>query len=139
MHIEDRLLAIDLLHRYGHCYDEGDLDAMAACFTEDGVFTIEGAIGSVPAVMSGRAEIRRAMGERKAATASAQRRHIITNVILDEDGDGRIRAACYLLLGSTEDGTLRLPVTGRYTDLLVRVEDRWLIQDRLLRLDSGIA
>ncbi|MEO2104894.1 MAG: nuclear transport factor 2 family protein, partial [Actinomycetota bacterium] len=61
-------------------------------------------------------------------------------VILDEvPGDpDRIHAACYLLVGSTEDGALHLPSTGRYTDVLVRSGDGWLIAERVLTLDSTI-
>ncbi|WP_341251967.1 nuclear transport factor 2 family protein [Euzebya pacifica] len=140
MNVEDRLLAIDLLHRYGHCYDQGELDAMADCFTEDATFTINGSVGSMPTALEGRPAIRKAMGERRAATAHAQRRHLISNVILDEvPGDpDRIHAASYLLVGSTEDGTLHLPSTGRYTDVLVRSGDGWLIAERVLTLDSTI-
>ncbi len=140
MHVEDRLLAIDLLHRYGHCYDEDDLDAMAACFTEDATFTIRGSIGGMPSVMRGREEIRATMGERKAATADAQRRHLTTNIILDEvPGEpDRMTAACYLLVGSTEDGRLLLPVTGRYTDVLVRTADGWRFAERTLTLDAAM-
>ena len=140
MNVEDRLLAMDLLHRYGHCYDQGDIDAMAACFTEDATFTINGSVGAMPTAIEGREAIRTAMGDRRAATAHAQRRHIITNVVLDPvDGDpDRIRAASYLLVGSTEDGTLHLPSTGRYTDVLSRAGDGWLIAERVLTLDSTI-
>ena len=89
--------------------------------------------------MQGRAEISERMGARREATQPAQRRHIITNVILDAEGPDRVRAASYLLLGSTEDGALELPVTGRYADVLVRQGDRWVIADRTLTMDGSIS
>lgn len=138
MDVSDRLSILDLLHRYGHCYDEGDFDALEACFTEDATFSITGGIGGMPAVMRGRAEIRERMAARRAATATAQRRHLITNVIMDAEGEGRVRAASYLLLGSTEDGRLHLPVTGRYVDLLERHGGGWAIAERRLAMDGSI-
>lgn len=139
MDVHDRLSIIDRLSRYGHAYDQGDLDALAACFTGNATFSIAGGIGGMPAVMRGREEIRARMAARREATAHAQRRHIITNVILDDDGPDRVRAASYLLLGSTEDGVLHLPVTGRYVDVLVRQGDGWAIAERTLTMDGNIA
>lgn len=139
MDVADRLAILDLLHRYGHCYDEGDFDALERCFAEDATFAISGGIGGMPAVMTGRAEIRERMEARRAATAGAQRRHLITNVIMDADGEDTVRAASYLLLGSTEDGQLHLPVTGRYTDVLVRQGGGWAIAERTLAMDGTIS
>lgn len=139
MDIADRVAIVDTLHRYGHCYDEGDFEGLGACFADDATFTIGGGIAGMPATMRGRSEILSRMTARREATAGSQRRHIITNVILDDDGEGRVRAASYLLLGSTEDGELRLPVTGRYVDVLVRDGSRWVIVDRTLTMDGQIA
>lgn len=139
MDVGDRLAILDLLHRYGHCYDEGDFDALETCFAEGATFAIGGGIGGMPAVMTGRAEIRERMESRRAATAGAQRRHIITNVIMDADGEDTVRTASYLLLGSTENGQLHLRVTGRYTDVLVRQGEGWAIAERTLAMDGTIS
>ncbi|WP_370324178.1 nuclear transport factor 2 family protein [Euzebya sp.] len=139
MDITDRLDILDLISRYGHCYDEGDLDAMADCFTADATFEIRGGIAGMPAVMEGREAIRQAMGARRASTATAQRRHLITNAIVDADGPHRARTASYLLLGSTVEGSLHLPVTGRYADVVVRDGGRWRFAERVLTMDGAIA
>lgn len=138
MDATDRLAVMDTLHRYGHAYDEGDFAELGRCFAPDASFTIGGAIGDMPSQMQGRDQIVEHMQSRRRVTAAAQRRHLITNVVLDPDGPDRIRARSYLLLGSTEDGALRLPTTGRYADALVRDGERWVIIERTLRLDGGV-
>jgi hypothetical protein len=139
MDLADRLAIIDLVNRYGHTYDEGHVDAMGELFTPDGEFEIRGSIGGVPNVMRGREEIVAHMKARREATQPAQRRHLTTNVIVDPDGPDRARAACYLLLGTTTDGDLTLPVTGRYTDEVVRDGDgSWRFRRRLLTLDGSL-
>lgn len=138
MDVADRLEALDMLHRYGHCYDEGDFDGLAACFASDATFTIVGGIDGMPSTMTGREEIEAHMRARRAATAPAQRRHLITNVIIDPADDDRLPAASYLLLASTEDAALQLPVTGRYVDFLRRDGGRWVIEARTLTLDGSI-
>ncbi|MEE8601518.1 nuclear transport factor 2 family protein [Euzebya tangerina] len=138
MDATDRLAVIDTLNRYGHAYDQGDFEMLARCFTENAVFTIDGGIGDMPTQMRGRDEIVASMRARRAATEAAQRRHLITNIMMDPDGPDRVTAACYLLLGSTEEGTLRLPTTARYTDVLERDGDHWAIAQRTLRLDGSV-
>jgi 3-phenylpropionate/cinnamic acid dioxygenase small subunit len=136
---DDRLAIIDLLSRYGHTYDEGRVEALGELFTEDGEFEIRGRIGGMPSVLRGRAEIVRHMTARRQATLPAQRRHVTTNLVVDDAGSGRASAACYLLLGSTADGTLQLPVSGRYVDDLEKGEDgRWRFRRRVLTLDGDL-
>lgn len=137
---DDRLAILDLLGRYGHTYDEGRVDALGDLFTEDGELEIRGRIGGMPAVMRGREEIVGHMRARWEATQPAQRRHVTTNLVIDETGAGRATAASYLLLGSTTDGALRLPVTGRYVDELEKGGDgRWRFRRRVLTLDGDLA
>ena len=75
MNVEDRLLAIDLLHRYGHCYDQGELDAMADCFTEDATFTINGSVGSMPSDARSRPRASRLNGTCSIPSAEARSRN----------------------------------------------------------------
>lgn len=136
---DDRLAIIDLLSRYGHTYDEGDIVALGDLFTEDGEFEIRGRIGGMPSVLRGRDEIVARMAARREATQPAQRRHLTANLVVDETGSGRATTACYLLLGSTTDGALRLPVTGRYVDDLEKGRDgRWRFRRRVLTLDGDL-
>lgn len=138
MDIGDRLAILDLMARYAHCYDEGDVASLAPLFTSGAVFRFDPPIPGFPDRLEGGDSIVAAMQERYAATRPAQRRHIITNVLIDPDGPDRAQVASYLLLGSTVDGGLSLPVTGRYADVVVRDEGSWRFADRVLRLDATL-
>lgn len=136
---DDRLAIADLINRYGHTYDEGRVETLGELFTADGEFEIRGRIGGMPSVLPGREEIVAHMSARRAATQPAQRRHVTTNLVIDDAGGGRAATACYLLLGSTADGALHLPVTGRYVDDLERGDDgRWRFRRRVLTLDGDL-
>lgn len=135
----DRLAATDTLHRYGHAYDGGDFDMLGDCFTVDATFTIATTVGSMPSAMHGRQEIVSSMRRRREETQPAQRRHLISNVILDPtDSPDRLRARCYLLAASTES-RLSLLSTGTYDDVLARTDEGWQIAERILTLDNTIA
>lgn len=138
MDVADRVAILDLMARYAHSYDEGRLEELGPLFTAEAVFRFDPPIAGFPAELVGRDAIAGAMQARYAATAPAQRRHIITNVLIDPVTDDRAEVASYLLLGSTTDGVLNLPVTGRYTDVVVRDEGRWRYAERLLRLDARL-
>lgn len=136
--VADRLAIHELFATYAHTYDQGRLDDLADLWTEDAVFEIRGSIGSMPTVMAGRDQIVAHMRARHEATRPVQRRHVITNVVVESlDGD-TATAAATLLLGSTLDGLLSLPVTGRYEDELARVDGRWRIRRQVLTLDAPL-
>lgn len=137
--LADRLEILELFPRYAHTYDEGRLDRLGELFTEDATFEIHGSIGAMPAVMEGRQGIVEHMSARYRETRPAQRRHIITNVVIEELTADTARIAAYLLLGTTSADQLSLPVTGRYTDDLRKVDGRWRIHRQVLRLDAALA
>lgn len=138
MDAADRVEIMDLMARYAHSYDQGRGADLGPLFTADAVFRFDPPIVGFPEELAGRDAIVTTMEARYAATVPAQRRHVITNVLIDPDGPDRAAVASYLLLGSTTDGELVLPVTGRYTDVVVRDEGRWRFAQRLLQLDSRL-
>jgi 3-phenylpropionate/cinnamic acid dioxygenase small subunit len=138
MDVADRLAIHELFARYSHTYDDGHLDRLGSLFTDDATFEIRGSIGAMPTVMAGREEIVATMTRRYRETRPAQRRHLISNVMVEDiDGD-TAHAAAYLLLGSTVDDTLALPVTGRYSNEYRRVDGAWLIHHQVLTLDAAL-
>ncbi len=137
--LADRLELHELFARYAWSYDEGRFDRLAELWTPDAVFEIRGGVGAMPATMHGRDEIVATMRDRRAETQPAQRRHLITDVVVEEVAGDRARASAYLLLGSTTDGVLALPVTGTYRNAYARVDGRWHIQHQVLTLDATLA
>ncbi len=81
--IEDRLAINDLFVRYTCALDAGEAETVVACFTEDGAL-VSPAVGS----LAGRDAIR-AFAERFARFRQngSQLRHVISNVIMQVDGD----------------------------------------------------
>lgn len=134
-----RLDIHQLFATYAHTYDEGRLDRLGELWTEDARFEIRGSIGGFPSLLSGRDEIVAHMRDRHAATQPAQRRHVITNVLIEQLDLSSARVSAYLLLGSTAEGRLSLPVTGRYEDELARTDEGWRIHRQVLTLDAFLA
>jgi hypothetical protein len=137
----------DTIAAYNHSGDRFRLDELAACFTVDGVLESKGdwaATGRAEIVkmLSGvrAAESVPADGEPAPATGVAQPparrpsivRHFVANLRFDEVSPEQIRTSAYfaVLTGAGLDHW------GRYRDVLVPAEGRWLIAHRIVRTDA---
>jgi len=131
--IPDRILAAERIYRYGWAYDERDSDALIDCFTEQAVW--EGRLMGVDQI-----------GPHKGRGAvvtwlsgfwneqNDQRRHLFTNVIVDEPCGMEITAHAYLLLASSSGGSTTIVSAGPYRFALACGEDcAW----RIARLVGG--
>ena len=135
----DRLDILDLLGRYAHAYDSGDREALTQLFVEDAEFVIQGRVGHVPSVMSGRDAIVEGLVAKRLVMQPEQRRHIATNLVVLEQTDSLAQALSYLVLVATVDGSPRILATGRYEDDLVKCDDGdWRIRRRLAIPDSEV-
>jgi 3-phenylpropionate/cinnamic acid dioxygenase small subunit len=139
--MEDRTAAraeIDeVLNRYAQCVDADDLAGIAACFTEDAVLTMVAA--GRTSIRNGRSEILATFQASFAARtpASPPRRHVVSNLVLQEHtGDGA-RARCYVTVLRIVDGEVRISTSGTYTDRLVRDADGWRIKERRGEFDNA--
>jgi 3-phenylpropionate/cinnamic acid dioxygenase small subunit len=82
----------------------------------------------------------RAMAVRK-TTVYAKRfmRHTITNVRVNDPGDGNLSAGANFAIYETfEDTITRLFAVGRYIDTIVRSGDALLFREKLCVLDSNL-
>jgi 3-phenylpropionate/cinnamic acid dioxygenase small subunit len=102
--------------------DDRRFEDWANLFTEDGLFN----------TLSGRAAILEMIqGAELATDPDLSRKHVITNAIIDVDGD-RAEAHCDLVMYDRHgDGPWTVRI-GRYDDHLVRHGDRWLFAERQL-------
>jgi hypothetical protein len=130
----DRLLVAERIARYGWAYDERDREGLGDCFTEDGVW--EGQIMGTDPV--GPFEGRAAIVEFLTGfwdEQDDQRRHVFTNVVVDEVGPHTATAHAYLILLGSSDAAMRPLTAGPYRLHLARDphDDVW----RMTRLAAG--
>jgi ketosteroid isomerase-like protein len=120
----DRDAIRDLLARYTYNGDRGRLDAMTACFADDGVLEFLGQAPRGPEAI-------------KAALSAGTRdprltfvRHHITNPLITVEGDGAT-ARSYFAVHSNSGPDH----SGTYDDRLVRTPEGWRFAHRRVRID----
>lgn len=122
--IEDRLEILDLAARYSHATDQGDGEALADTFTDDGVF-------------EGAGEPRKGRAAHVAATNARPpgvvMRHFVSNPVIEGDGD-QATMKLYVEVKNLADEAKPLLV-GCYHDELRRVDGRWKFARRVVEVD----
>ena len=129
--VEDELAIHRLVVRYGFAADSGAADELAAMFTEDGVYEVDGAYVTEgrPLVLRGRAELRAMiLGERHVALRP-RCAHTIGPVAVEVDGD-RARVVGYsrVYWGTGDDAQLHRLSANEWR--CERVGEQWLIAYR---------
>ena len=126
----------ELITRYAALNDAGDWEALAALYAEDGRMSRPTAPDEF---ITGRTAILASFRSRPRRAA----RHIVANVLVTLDADGRARASSQILLftgSAAEDGGLPLlsgapPLIGSYDDTLVKTAQGWRFAVRRGSLD----
>ena len=133
--MSDDVIAIEqVLNRYCHKLDRGDVPAVIALFAEDAVLIPEYE-GTGP--HEGREAIQSWYTRYSAQTNAAARglRHKISTAMIEVNGD-RAESVCYLDADSVDPQTgARSLAGGRYEDKLVRRDGSWLISERRIIVD----
>lgn len=120
---DDRTAITELIFMHGHLCDSGELDRLEDLFTPDVVCDIS-ELGQEPLVgLAACVAASRALGELNPVG------HHVTNVVLDEAGDGRVRARSKGL-GVYADGTT---TSVTYEDVVLRTPHGWRIDHRTIR------
>lgn len=129
--IEDKLAIRELIARYSFAIDSGDIKAWVDCFTEDGAF--ESPFGT----FKGSTALHQYISERTAERRSKQiqLRHLLTNIIIDIQGN-RAKAKCYLLLLLVMPEGVQLLTTGVYNDELRKMGGAWRFSHRKVEFDT---
>ncbi|MEE8422019.1 MAG: nuclear transport factor 2 family protein [Dehalococcoidia bacterium] len=118
----DDIVAIQqLVARYNHAIDGGDAEGWANCFTAEASFQISGREPTVGREALAEIVRRRADGSR----------HVTTNMLIEGDGGTATMRAYLTVLRERA-----VSVTGSYTDRLVKVDGRWLFEQRLFTADE---
>jgi hypothetical protein len=128
---EDRAQIENLHARYLFAYDWHDIEGYLDTFAPDGVLDYGGG------ELKGREEIRAYLLERTAsrdklaaATPASQRlsvgRHIISNHVLEVDGNKARSVAYWTHMSTNRTGYGTVDFFGHYEDDLVKVNGKWL-------------
>jgi uncharacterized protein (TIGR02246 family) len=122
--VQDRAAIHDLFTRYCCALDNGEIETVVACFTQDA------ALKSPVIDIKGHAEIRAFAGRFAAQRAAGtQFRHFVTNIDATIDGD-RASATAYLLVVISQDDAHRTLPPGRYECDVVKQNGQWRFSRR---------
>jgi len=136
--VRDRLEILDLLHRYSHYWDGHDFESFCDLFVEEPTVVAK-LRGEEQGRLEGRAGLA-SLNVRNEAfrEAGVQRRHLMTNVIVDDQTETSARVAAYVGLFSTSsNGELTTVTTVRYSGEVVRALGGWRIQLWEIDLDRA--
>jgi len=118
--LEDRLAITELIALHGHLVDEGELDRLSEVFTPDVEYDLAD-FGQGEVI--GLAEL---VGVSLAPGAANPVAHHVTNVVIEESAEGRIRVRSKGL-GVRTDGSCG---SVTYEDTVVRIGAGWRISHR---------
>lgn len=131
----DRAEIEELVVRYVTALDTLDADAYEGVFTEDGVYELPGN------VYTGRAAIRKVVTDLQATrarneaagTPSPRLYHVMANSSIEILDATNARHQSYAqTVRAADNGQFIVGFMGRYEDVLVKVDGRWLIKSRKL-------
>jgi 3-phenylpropionate/cinnamic acid dioxygenase small subunit len=125
----------NLLNRYSLAYDTPDLATMANCFTEGATFSMR-LPGNDPVVFEGKETIMKLMTDSLDAQAD-QRRHVNSNILVDDSDAEVTRTTHYLTLHSTENGQIQTISAGVYRCEIVDEGDALRFRKLHLDLDKS--
>jgi 3-phenylpropionate/cinnamic acid dioxygenase small subunit len=131
----DRQAIEDLFARYAWGMDARKFEYTKGTFGADSRFTLEIAGEQAIEPLEGAA-----IGDFIEATVSQQtdvRRHLLTNVRLEDEREDSATAYAYLSLLVTENGELSARATGIYRTEVVREDGRWRFRGMHLALDRA--
>jgi len=125
----------ELFAAYAAANDLRDAGLIGECFTPEGAFTLHIAGADTIGPLQPRDAFLEFFGQAFAAQ-SDQRRHVVTNLRLLDDGETSARAEAYLTLIVTDGGHTALKSAGRYDAEVVREAEGWRFRALTLYLDS---
>ena len=134
MDTSHKLQIHELLGRYAHGMDTEDFEQVDACFADDASFTIRITNQDPIPPFEGKVAI---MGLIKAAVESQTdvRRHVLSNVFFESEGDDEAVVISYLTLVSVENGNIKILTSGIYRDVVTLSNGIWCKQSSEFSLD----
>lgn len=130
----DRAQIRELTARYNRCFDDGDAEGFAGCFTDDGAMEVSGGF-----VVEGRQGL-----EKMCQRVPYGIVHVTVDAVVAVDGDRATQDVTVMVLNrpkpdaAPDERTTRLDRSGRYHDELVRTPEGWRFARRTATLDGGV-
>jgi 3-phenylpropionate/cinnamic acid dioxygenase small subunit len=126
----------EMLARSAYALDERKLELLEDTFSESAGFVIDiaGVDGEVS--FEGREAIMGLMTG-SMEEQSDQRRHVVTNVFFQSEGEDRAVVVSNITITSVEHGAIRLVTSGLYRDEVVCEDGQWRIAARRINLDMA--
>ncbi len=131
----DRQAISNTLSTWALGYDERDRDLMRRCFSADATMTLEIGDSETMGPYVGRDEVMKHFTDHHEIQTD-QRRHVVTNVLVDSETATTAKVISLLTLFVTENGVERVQATGVYRDRFALQDGDWVIEERVLRLDA---
>lgn len=122
------------LSRYALGYDDHHPEMIEASFTKDAVLTMKIADGDLIGPFDGLDAIMELMNG-SAHSQSDQRRHLTSNILIDDIDATHAKVVAYLVIISVAEGKLTVLSSGKYEDEFTEVDGTWLISKRHIALD----
>ena len=118
----DRVMIGEVFSRWGIGFDEGRADVIASLFTKDGVLESSEGSGTPTLTVRGAQEIGASMVRFQRRQAD-QRRHSMTNVVIESLAGNRALALAYGIVTMAKDGQLALASSVIYRGELEKGPD----------------
>jgi 3-phenylpropionate/cinnamic acid dioxygenase small subunit len=130
--VDDGSAIITLLMTYAELVDAGRWADVAALF-EHATYRIAHADGGAVSTYAGAAQVRAFCEQTRVhADGTPRTKHVLTNVVVDVDGE-RATARCYATVLQQTDALPLQPIaSGRYLDTFERAGGAWRFSDRLV-------
>lgn len=127
--VEDKFAIIELSNSHMRLLDKHDVDAWVGAWVPDGKFI------ATYGTFSGHGEIKDFILGHIAAGREEGARHLMTNYVVDGDGD---RAAIVCAVTKLQvDEIPFIMASGVYQDVVIRTADGWKFESRQLDIDEG--
>lgn len=122
-----------LVHRYADLLDRGDAEGAGALFEHAAFFLDE---QSEPLSRSGENRMPQVFREWfRFFPESAGRpntRHVTANLIVEQDGAGKVKAQSYVMVFQPDDASVRALMGATYRDRFEKAAGRWRFSERRL-------
>jgi hypothetical protein len=130
----NRVLISERMNRYGWAFDERQEEALKACFAENATWQANIMGSNIIGPFTGREEIVSFMKEFWPVQTD-QRRHIITNLLVEDQTDSTASILTYHVLMSASTEKLFPVTSGFYKVEMVKIDNIWRISTLLAGYD----